>query len=113
MAKYKRKPCVIEAMQIKSKMTIIDANGTEVIGNPGDWLITGVKGEQYFCPDDTFKASYELDEKSYDDADHPSNFQRSIPVLKPKPNWYESHNGPDFSKPIIGESYYSLGEKVL
>jgi len=28
-------------------------------GQPGDWLITGVKGEQYFCKDDIFKRTYE------------------------------------------------------
>lgn len=26
---------------------------------PGDWIITGVKGERYPCPQDVFEASYE------------------------------------------------------
>ena len=26
---------------------------------PGDWIITGVKGERYPCKDDVFKATYE------------------------------------------------------
>jgi hypothetical protein len=28
-------------------------------GNIGDWLITGVNGEQYPCKDDIFKKTYE------------------------------------------------------
>ncbi len=28
-------------------------------GNPGDWLITGVRDEQYPCSADTFRKSYE------------------------------------------------------
>jgi len=27
--------------------------------NPGDWIITGVKGEQYPCKPDIFEATYE------------------------------------------------------
>lgn len=27
---------------------------------PGDWIITGVKGERYPCKDDIFKATYEV-----------------------------------------------------
>ena len=28
-------------------------------GRPGDWLITGVAGERYFCKDDIFRKTYE------------------------------------------------------
>lgn len=28
-------------------------------GDDGDWLITGVKGEHYFCKPDIFEATYE------------------------------------------------------
>lgn len=27
--------------------------------DPGDWIITGVKGEQYPCKPDIFEATYE------------------------------------------------------
>ena len=30
-----------------------------MVGNPGDWLITGVAGEKYPCKDDIFRATYE------------------------------------------------------
>ena len=58
MAKFRKKPVVIEAIQITRKMTVETLEGI-MTGNPGDWMITGIKGEQYFCKDDIFKATYE------------------------------------------------------
>lgn len=58
MPKYRKKPVEIEAVQIKNKMTVETLEGT-MTGNPGDWLITGVNGEQYFCKDDIFHKTYE------------------------------------------------------
>lgn len=58
MGKYRKKPVVIEAVQITRPMTVETLEGT-MRGNPGDWLITGVKGEQYFCRDDIFRQTYE------------------------------------------------------
>lgn len=58
MGKYRKKPVVIEAVQITRPMTVETLEGT-MRGNPGDWLITGVKGEQYFCRDDIFRETYE------------------------------------------------------
>jgi hypothetical protein len=31
----------------------------EMVGNPGDWIIQGVKGELYPCKPDIFAATYE------------------------------------------------------
>lgn len=59
MAKYRKKPVEIEATQITRPMTVETLEGV-MRGNPGDWLITGVKGEQYFCKDDIFQMTYEL-----------------------------------------------------
>ena len=28
--------------------------------SPGDWIITGIKGERYPCKDEIFRATYEL-----------------------------------------------------
>lgn len=58
MPKYRKKPVVIEAVQITQKMTVETLEGT-MTGNSGDWLITGVKNEQYFCKDDIFQQTYE------------------------------------------------------
>jgi hypothetical protein len=59
MTKYKKKPVVIDAVQLTRKITIETLEGS-IVGNIGDWLITGVKGEQYPCKDDIFKETYEL-----------------------------------------------------
>lgn len=34
------------------------------MGNPGDWLITGVAGEKYPCKDAIFQATYETVENN-------------------------------------------------
>ena len=59
MPRFRKKPVIIEAVQLTRPMTVVTLEGT-MTGNPGDWLITGIKGEQYFCKDDIFKATYEL-----------------------------------------------------
>lgn len=56
--KFRKKPVVIEAIQISRRMTVETLEGT-MSGDVGDWLITGVKGEQYFCKPDIFEATYE------------------------------------------------------
>ena len=58
MAKYRKKPVVIDAIQITRKMTIHTLEG-DMVGQVGDWLITGVNGEQYPCKDDIFQKTYE------------------------------------------------------
>ena len=84
MAKYKKKPVVIEAEQWfpnKSIEGIIYPmpNDGSVIGfnllvdcaaietlegwhivSPGDWIITGIKGEKYPCKPDIFEMTYEV-----------------------------------------------------
>jgi hypothetical protein len=87
MAKYRKKPVVVEAVQWfklgdHSVVTEFESKyGTPVIcvgcgksshdhGNcptlegyhivcPGDWIICGVKGEYYPCKPDIFKETYE------------------------------------------------------
>ncbi len=58
MAKYRKKPVVIDAYQTEVTINIVTLEGT-MTGNPGDWIITGVKGEQYPCKNDIFQATYE------------------------------------------------------
>lgn len=81
MAKYRKKPVVIEAVQIKDstfdhphpndehvpgviydpvkRCATVDTLEGTMTGNMGDWIITGVKGEKYFCKPDIFAATYE------------------------------------------------------
>lgn len=81
MAKFRKKPVVIEAVQFDgskesatkvlffidptlppdaeaSDLTIKTLEG-EMHASPGDWIIKGVKGEFYPCKPDIFAATYE------------------------------------------------------
>jgi len=74
--KFRKKPVVIEAMQFWANTPEGWANGvyrdsTSPTGyaietlegcyqvTEGDWIITGVKGEQYPCKPDIFEMTYE------------------------------------------------------
>ena len=77
MGNYRKKPVVIQAVQFDPSASqwpdgvvattdlrypqgyIIETleNTHEV--TPGDWIITGVKGEKYPCKPDIFSATYE------------------------------------------------------
>lgn len=78
MAQYRKKPVVIEAVQwfkdgdhpavyLWSKGGHVYPNGTPLIETlegdhvvtPGDFIITGVKGEHYPCKPDIFALTYE------------------------------------------------------
>lgn len=56
--KFRKKPVVIEAYQTETQVVIETLEGI-MVANPGDWIITGVKGEKYPCKDDIFKLTYE------------------------------------------------------
>lgn len=56
--KYRKKSIVIEAYQTDKVMYIETLEGT-MKANVGDYIITGVKGEQYPCKPDIFEQTYE------------------------------------------------------
>lgn len=79
--KFRKKPVVIEAVQFMGDAGVAEIaalglpcrrsddgmcdvleiptlEGT-LIATPGDWIITGVKGERYPCKPDVFAATYE------------------------------------------------------
>lgn len=58
MAKFRKKPVVIEAVQATEETTIHTLEG-DMIAHPGDWIITGVKGEQYPCLREIFEETYD------------------------------------------------------
>jgi hypothetical protein len=74
--KFRKKPLVVEAVQWKKDPKIfigVDKHGVEYTVtecciqtlegplrvSPGDWIITGIKGEKYPCKPDIFAATYE------------------------------------------------------
>lgn len=58
MAKFTRKPAVIEAICITQPMVVDTATGIAK-GKPGDWLITSLLGEEYFVTGEAFYQNYE------------------------------------------------------
>lgn len=60
--KFRKKPVVIEAYQTDKEMVIHTLEG-DMTARPGDWIITGLRGEQYPCKPDIFEKSYELVEE--------------------------------------------------
>lgn len=56
--KYRKKPVVIEAYQTDKELDIETLEGT-MHASAGDYIITGVCGEQYPCKPDIFKQTYE------------------------------------------------------
>ena len=56
--KYRKKPVIVEAYQTDTVMYIETLEGTHR-ADVGDYIITGVKGEQYPCKPDIFEMTYE------------------------------------------------------
>ena len=53
------KPNQLVAYETKEEQYIVTLNGI-VKTNPGDWIITGVNGEQYPCDPEIFKQLYDI-----------------------------------------------------
>ena len=56
--KYRKKPVTIEAYQTDVELDIPTLEGT-MHASVGDYIITGVRGEQYPCKPDIFLETYE------------------------------------------------------
>lgn len=57
--RYRKKPVVIEAYQTEEEIIIHTLEG-DMKASVGDYVITGVNGEQYPCKPDIFEKTYEL-----------------------------------------------------
>lgn len=56
--KFRKKPVVVMAFVAKKEMIIHTLEG-DMKADAGDYIITGVKGEQYPCKPDVFRRTYE------------------------------------------------------
>ena len=56
--KFRKRPVIIEAYQTDRPMDIETLEGI-IHADTGDWIITGVKGEQYPCKPNIFDVTYE------------------------------------------------------
>ena len=55
---FRKKPVVIAARRLGARQEIRTREGT-IVGEPGDWLLVGVEGEEYPCSDRIFRATYD------------------------------------------------------
>jgi len=70
---YRKKPIVIEAEQNTSGGAVyINTLEGKMRANPGDWIITGVKGERYPCKPDIFEETYEAVDEDTNDPVQPT-----------------------------------------
>lgn len=58
MPHYVKKPIPIFAVRMDEPFTVDTLEGT-MQGKAGDYLVTGIRGEQYPCAADIFEESYE------------------------------------------------------
>lgn len=65
MAKYRKKPIVIEAYRTDKEMIIHTLEG-DMKASVGDYIITGLRGEKYPCKPDIFNATYEKARNNYE-----------------------------------------------
>lgn len=56
--KFKRKSIIVEAYQTDKEIIIQTLEGP-LKASAGDWIITGIEGEQYPCKPDIFLKIYE------------------------------------------------------
>lgn len=61
--KARKKPVVVNAYRTDTELDIQTLEGV-MHAEPGDWIITGVDGEQYPCKPSIFQKTYEILEES-------------------------------------------------
>jgi hypothetical protein len=60
MAKFRKRPVVVNAVRYTGqRKRVIQTLEGPMTASPGDWIITGVKGEKYAVKDDVFQQTYE------------------------------------------------------
>ena len=74
--KYRKKPVVVEAYQTDKEVIIHTLEG-DMKANVGDYIITGINGEQYPCKPDIFEKTYEpVDEVDTNSTDNTFLYNR-------------------------------------
>lgn len=110
--KYRKKPVIIEAFQTDKELDIETLEGT-MHASVGDYIITGVRGEQYPCKPDIF-------EQTYEPADAPASPWHRVEEELPESNdavnvvWVnrnpESYYADIKDKPFVATAHYHKGK---
>lgn len=102
---YVKKPIPIQAVQQPKEFIVETLEGT-MKGKKGDYLITGIKGEQYPCDKDVFEESYVLEsEQEPMVAKNSSELGRELMEYI---NEYITNVKPLTKAQIIGELYLMI-----
>lgn len=81
--RYKTKPVEIQAYQTDKEMIIHTLEG-DMKASVGDYIITGLKGEQYPCKPDIFNAKYELITQSDEEENKQNKNQELLEITENK-----------------------------
>jgi hypothetical protein len=111
--RYRKKPVVIEAYQTDKELDIETLEGT-MHASVGDYIITGVRGEQYPCKPDIF-------EQTYEPADVPTaspwhRVEEELPESNDAVNVVWANRNPESyyagikDKPFVATAHYHKGK---
>lgn len=101
---YRKKPVAVKAYQTDKELSIHTPEGT-MTASVGDFIITGVKGEQYPCKPDIFYATYDVTDTCISDnvEDNLAEWSGLVTVLSKKElKLYKSK-----------EAYQALSDMIL
>lgn len=86
--KYRKKPVVVEAYQTDKEIIIHTLEG-DMKANVGDYIITGVQGEQYPCKPDIFEQTYEM---AIPDKSTDNKIKKGENKIKTFTNWLKNNS---------------------
>ena len=55
-----KRPIIVHALQMNEEFRVDTLEGNYKQGKPGDYLMTGIKGENYICDKEIFEESYDF-----------------------------------------------------
>lgn len=55
-----KSPIIVHAVQINEQFRVKSLEGDYAQGKPGDYLMKGIRGEQYICDKEIFEESYDF-----------------------------------------------------
>ena len=94
--KYIKKPLIVEAYQTEEEKDIETLEGV-MHANVGDYIITGVKGEQYPCKPDVFEETYD---------EYVETPKGCPPVEEERINFYIDYSAPEMCR--VAEEHLSM-----
>lgn len=115
---YRKKPVVIKAYQAEKDGEIKTLEGVMQY-RKGDYIITGVKGEQYACREDIFKETYELVEPLQNGEREEQLKDKIDDIVDDCIEWEESWDGEEESahkflnKPSFKDQIFHLIKEEL